>query len=152
MSETRKFDVHYPGGDRPVTHWYAEEWEKLELFCPNCGKQEVWHETGPGDYYANETHLCTACEHSFHLYSGPSGPDDHDKERLKGIAGELPPPAERPHKEPTPFESFMSKSMLDFAKGGGFTKMFTAPDGELIVIPGLDSEPPETGAEAQPPK
>ena len=26
------------------THHYFDEFEKCQLFCPHCGKQEVWEE------------------------------------------------------------------------------------------------------------
>lgn len=34
------------------THHYWEDYEKSELFCPNCGIQSVWQEQSEGDYYS----------------------------------------------------------------------------------------------------
>lgn len=47
-------------------HHYEEEWTKTEMFCPNCGKQEVWSGDG-ADYYVGTQYLCTNCIHSSYL-------------------------------------------------------------------------------------
>jgi len=59
-----KVAVTYPAG-----HTLESEWEKSDLYCPSCGKQEVWEEKtdGGGDYYCGESHVCVACEASFTL-------------------------------------------------------------------------------------
>lgn len=44
-----------------------EEYYKTELFCPSCGKQEVWDERGQGDYYQGTTLFCLACNSFFNL-------------------------------------------------------------------------------------
>ena len=49
------------------THKYNRTYEKCDLFCPNCGKQEVWEELGSGDYYQGVTYLCIACNNSHSL-------------------------------------------------------------------------------------
>lgn len=43
------------------SHHYVSEWEKTELFCPKCGKQEVWNEHGPGDFYDGTEYMCAVC-------------------------------------------------------------------------------------------
>lgn len=64
-----------------------EEWEKLSLYCPNCGKQEVWHDTGPGDYYTGERYMCKSCAAVFFLPLGVKTDPltDLDLERIKAI-------------------------------------------------------------------
>ena len=42
-----------------------ELYELTELYCPLCGKQDVWVETGPGDYYEGPQHACADCGASF---------------------------------------------------------------------------------------
>lgn len=40
---------------------------KSDLFCPICGKQDLWiHENG-GDYYVGEAYYCTSCKGSSYL-------------------------------------------------------------------------------------
>jgi len=41
------------------------EVELSELFCPNCGKQEVYIEAGEGDYYQGPGHYCKSCNAEF---------------------------------------------------------------------------------------
>ena len=60
---------------------FTEEWAPLPaLYCPACGQKSVWHETGPGDYYVEELHLCIACGSQFYLPGGicPQSTDPHD--------------------------------------------------------------------------
>jgi hypothetical protein len=45
----------------------TQQYEKCDLFCPNCGKQEVWEEKGLGDYYLGVNYLCLSCETSHNL-------------------------------------------------------------------------------------
>lgn len=52
------------------THHYMDEYEKCDLFCPNCGLKEVWQEQSPGDYYVGEDFICAACKHDFTI-QGP---------------------------------------------------------------------------------
>jgi transposase-like protein len=66
MNQAVKFDVKYEGG-----HSYVEEWQKSAYHCPRCGQKEVWHETGPGDYYVGEKFICLACDAHFYLPDDP---------------------------------------------------------------------------------
>lgn len=77
---TVKMQVRYEVG-----HSYLEEWEKTDLFCPGCGSHNVWHEMGPGDYYAGEDLMCLACKASFNLYNWPHIQEDNwqDKQRFE---------------------------------------------------------------------
>ncbi len=65
-------EYHHPNAVVPTPgHHYIEEWGKTTLFCPNCGKQEVWS-GGGADYYQGSTYICTACAHSNCLdFNGP---------------------------------------------------------------------------------
>lgn len=49
------------------THYYYQDFKKTSLFCPNCGKQEIWVETGDGDLYVGPQHLCCSCNYSFNF-------------------------------------------------------------------------------------
>lgn len=76
--------------DSQISHAIVEQWEPLpDMFCPHCGKQTVWHDTGPGDYYANEQYICLSCEHTFTFYSTPTAIIDDetgsDIQRLQGL-------------------------------------------------------------------
>ena len=51
-------------------HHYFDEYEKCDLFCPNCGIKEVWQEQSSGDYYVGEDFICVACKHNFTI-QGP---------------------------------------------------------------------------------
>ena len=44
-----------------TSHYYTHGWEHTDFYCPSCGKQEVWVEDGPGDYYAGPDYLCRVC-------------------------------------------------------------------------------------------
>src|ERR1700684_966615 len=44
------------------SHSSPETWEKIDMYCPACGKQEVWKEDSAGDYYVGEGYICAACE------------------------------------------------------------------------------------------
>lgn len=71
-------------GVKILSHECIEHWEKLELFCPSCGKQSVWHDTGAGDYYVGEQYMCADCGASFYLPLGirkRSG-DEQDEQRF----------------------------------------------------------------------
>lgn len=48
-------------------HHYIENYEKTDLFCPSCGKQEIWEPDGEGDYYQGSTYICTACKTTHQL-------------------------------------------------------------------------------------
>lgn len=51
---------------------YREMKILTELYCPNCGKRDVWVEDGDGDYYAGPDYGCKACNHCFNMPYGPS--------------------------------------------------------------------------------
>lgn len=81
MKLAKTFRVDYyrvKDGAREVSHSYEERWEWLEnMHCPACGKGEVWHESGPGDYYVGENHLCLDCGSVWTI----QGPYDTSTER-----------------------------------------------------------------------
>jgi predicted RNA-binding Zn-ribbon protein involved in translation (DUF1610 family) len=62
---------------------YDETWEKLAIYCPNCGKNEVWRDTASGDYYVEELHLCSACDHGFYLPGGVRLELDNRRSKLR---------------------------------------------------------------------
>lgn len=70
MSDRVELDVRYALG-----HSYPETWCKGALFCPHCGKQEVWEEQGEGDYYVGASFLCIACRYNFTI-QGPYESND----------------------------------------------------------------------------
>lgn len=78
MTPNVKMTIRYKAG-----HSYDEEWQRVETFCPNCGKQEVWMETGPGDYYEGAGFLCVACEWGFTLPSESEADSAEDKQRFE---------------------------------------------------------------------
>lgn len=88
-----KFEVNYYNGcsgHKVWSHQYVEEWESLpNLYCPNCGKREVWHETNPGDYYLGERYLCASCKHAFYLPMHPCD-DSNDEQGCQRLAHILP--------------------------------------------------------------
>lgn len=64
------------------THHYVDDYEKTELFCPNCGKQEVWKNQSEGDYYDGPDFICSACGNDFTMH----GPDRMtEKNELKKL-------------------------------------------------------------------
>lgn len=94
MSDVTDFDVLYfkmenygRGPSRVFSHKYSERWRRIEMYCPNCGKQNVWQEDSAGDYYVGEGYLCTACEHTWTI-QGPSAiheNNEQDMQRLRAI-------------------------------------------------------------------
>lgn len=78
MKISKTITINYRAG-----HSYDETWTlDGELYCPNCGKQEVWVEQGPGDYYVGEGHLCGACRCTFRLPTlRDPGTDEYDDQR-----------------------------------------------------------------------
>lgn len=50
------------------------QYEKNDLYCPNCGTKNIWEEQGLGDYYVGTVNLCTQCESEFTI----QGPIDVD--------------------------------------------------------------------------
>lgn len=76
MRFSKTFDVLYykaqnngRGPGYEPSHKYSETWQLTELYCPHCGKQEVWQRDGSGDYYVGTSYACVACRHFFHLPS-----------------------------------------------------------------------------------
>ncbi len=53
----------------PNSHHYWVNLEKSDLFCPNCGKQELWQELNEGDYYLGCSYYCISCTNKHHLDS-----------------------------------------------------------------------------------
>jgi hypothetical protein len=70
----KKLTVNHFRGQQ-ISHSYEETWERTELRCPSCGAARVWHDTGSGDFYVGETHLCLSCGSHFTI-QGPYGPTD----------------------------------------------------------------------------
>ena len=54
----------------PNSHHYWETYEKVDLFCCNCGKKEVWTALA-GDYYVGPMSLCTNCKCACYYVNGP---------------------------------------------------------------------------------
>lgn len=64
-------------------HNFEETWEKLTIHCPQCGHQEVWHDTAEEDIEIEEHYLCTNCSYSFYLLELESAMDNRQsKQRL----------------------------------------------------------------------
>ncbi len=91
------------------THSYEYDYEKTELYCPHCGKQEVWEEAGGGDYYLGVDYLCTACSHISHLDSG--GETDHPEVVEQILTGKVNPPV--PKRPRTVAESILDSMAAD---------------------------------------
>jgi transcription elongation factor Elf1 len=49
------------------TYEAKQDWLPSTYFCPNCGKQKVYVESGDGDYYEGATHICVACKSRFSI-------------------------------------------------------------------------------------
>lgn len=91
-----RFDVIYTKSDnngrgpgRVFSHKYPETWRKIEMYCPNCGKQDVWQEDSTGDYYVGEGYICVGCNQEWTI-QGPSEihpSNEQDAQRLAAIRG-----------------------------------------------------------------
>jgi len=57
--------------DEYPTHHYWREYLKCDLFCPSCGKKDVWEEQSEGDYYCGPDFICVACGAKFTI-QGPA--------------------------------------------------------------------------------
>lgn len=64
---------------------HSEKWDKLNLFCPNCGKQGVWRKRETGDYYLGEDHVCIECDNEFYLPNNPSLAEGEKKASIDAI-------------------------------------------------------------------
>lgn len=75
--------INYKAG-----HSYEETWELSgELFCPHCGKRDVWVEQSGGDYYVGQQHLCSECRWTFYLPTIAEANDENDQQRLAKLSG-----------------------------------------------------------------
>jgi hypothetical protein len=59
---TTTVTINYKAGHTRSVAYY-----KSHKYCPNCGKQSVWVESGEGDYYAGSKNVCTICSCHFSL-------------------------------------------------------------------------------------
>jgi hypothetical protein len=75
-----RVDVKYELGHTITTYYERSDW-----FCPNCGKQNVWEEQGPGDYYVGVNHVCIECKTYFLMPSIDSDPDYTEKQVIETI-------------------------------------------------------------------
>jgi len=94
MKFSKTFDVNYYSNrrfeGRQWSHKYSETWTTDgSLFCPHCGKKEVWVEQGGGDYYVGVQHICTACNWTFHMpnLSDIQPNEESNQQRLAKLAG-----------------------------------------------------------------
>lgn len=71
------------------THTLRAEFESTEYFCPSCGKQTVWVETGEGDYYVGPSYYCTSCCAMFNLSGGPISVNRDDMAPYRGVVEQL---------------------------------------------------------------
>ncbi len=65
MADEIKFTLHRQHTPRG----FAQKWSfaKSDIYCPNCGKQDCWEDTGGGDYYVGATFACMSCKTTFHV-------------------------------------------------------------------------------------
>lgn len=68
--------IEYPAG-----HSRTEKWSPTELFCPFCGKRNVWAEDGDGDYYTGVEYICLDCSCS-HSQQGPWAQNVYRDEKI----------------------------------------------------------------------
>ena len=67
------------------THEVHERWSRdKEMFCPDCGKQEVWVEQSEGDFYVGPLFVCTSCE-SVWTIQGPGTATNVEQQRIASI-------------------------------------------------------------------
>jgi len=62
-----------------------EIWEKIDLFCPNCDKKEIWTELNNEDYYVGADHICTACGEMFTLQNGMNMDEERTPQLIKQL-------------------------------------------------------------------
>lgn len=67
-----------------------EWWFKTQLFCPICGKRNVWEEDSAGDYYAGPAILCLDCGGTMQHPREKGG--CADEERLPALRALSPTP------------------------------------------------------------
>lgn len=63
----------------PGSHHYLQTYEKTDLYCAKCGKQEVWDQLGPGDYYVGNESYCLACGFGCFYLGGPKEVKDQNE-------------------------------------------------------------------------
>jgi transposase-like protein len=73
MIEEIKFKYHYKWQQ---VDFRDAEFSITDLYCPECGKHDVWQEGGEGDYYVGSEYICVDCKSTFTTQSGSSNPDD----------------------------------------------------------------------------
>lgn len=84
----KQLTIKYEAG-----HSYTSWFEKTEIYCPNCGKRDVWKNDDGGDHYVGEDYYCLDCNSEFNL-PRLSVPDDEDdmnwqcKQILNGLKNE----------------------------------------------------------------
>jgi transposase-like protein len=52
----------------------SDTWTPTELYCPQCGRQEVWNSDGE-DYYDGSEYVCLSCKGTFRH------PDEYEERR-----------------------------------------------------------------------
>ena len=65
LVKTLSGDVKVRRSYLPAKHTYEFRFQISELFCPECGKQDVWIEDSPGDFYVGPEHRCGSCGNEF---------------------------------------------------------------------------------------
>lgn len=59
-----EFKYHY-------THQQVDfrdaSFHSTEMYCPECGKKDVWQEDGSGDYYEGSAFVCIDCKTVFYM-------------------------------------------------------------------------------------
>lgn len=74
-------------------HSYNFSYKLVEgMYCPECGAQTVWVETGDGDYYVGPTWYCTTCSTDFNYMPGRAEPDWQTRQIVAALRDEPPPP------------------------------------------------------------
>lgn len=64
-------------------HHYITDYEITDLYCPDCGVQDVWEEQGEGDYYVGSHYVCAACGTEHYLDNSGSEADPKLVNQLK---------------------------------------------------------------------
>lgn len=66
-------------------HTINSTYSKTDMYCPECGEQEVWKEESEGDWYVGPDHSCTFCKNAFTIQEGTNENDEGEQliEQLK---------------------------------------------------------------------
>ena len=70
MSNEKSVNVlvsHFKAENTIWSHYSSSVWKQCNDYCPNCGKQTCWEDTGFPDLEIGAEYICTSCEYSFHL-------------------------------------------------------------------------------------